>query len=58
MKTGKYYTSEELDGMPEGEMRDLLLKKQSELQEMYWRMKETKELLIAALQSLPKMIEL
>lgn len=58
MKTGKYYTSEELDGMSEGEMRDLLLKKQSELQEMYWRMKETKELLIAALQSLPKMIEL
>jgi len=57
MKTEKYYTGEELDGMSKNEMRDILLKKQSELQEMRWRMNEMKELLIAALQSLPKTIE-
>lgn len=58
MKTEKYYTGEELDGMFKNEVRDLLLKKQSELQEMRWRINETKELLIAALQSLPKMVKL
>jgi len=58
MKTERYYTSEELDGMSKNEMRDLLLKEQSELQEMRWRMIEIKELLTAALQSLPKMVKL
>jgi len=57
MKTEKYYTSEEIENMPPDELRELVRKQQAELQALRWSMNETKELIIAALQSLPKTIE-
>lgn len=58
MKTRKYYTSEEIENMPPDELRELVKDQQTQLEALRWSMNETKELLIAALQALPKMIEL
>lgn len=58
MKTRKYYTSEEIENMPPDELRELVKVQQAQLEALRWSMNETKELLIAALQALPKMIEL
>jgi len=58
MKTEKYYTSEEISGMQLDELRHLAEAGQAELEHLRWRIKEAESLLIAALQSLPKIIEL
>jgi len=58
MKTKKYYTSEEIENMPPGELRQLARGQQAQLEALRWSINETKELLIAALQALPKTIEL
>ena len=58
MKTKKYYTSEEIASMPEDELRNLVQDQQREIQALRWSMDDIKGLLIAALQSLPKTIEL
>jgi len=54
MKMGKYYTSEEIENMPPGELRQLVKDQQTQLEALRWSMEEVKELLIAALQALPK----
>jgi len=58
MKTKKYYTSEEIENMPPDELRQLVKDQQAQLEALRWSMNETKELIIAALQALPKTIEL
>ena len=59
MKTEKkYYTSEDLKGMGAEELRQIVQEKQQELEELRWRVKEIQELLIAAIQSLPKTLTL
>lgn len=58
MKTEKYYTSEEIESMPPDELRELVRDQQAELQALRWRVGDVKELLIAAIQVLPKTIEL
>jgi len=58
MKTKKYYTSEEIENMPPAELRELVKSQQAQLEALRWSTKETKELIIAALQVLPKTIEL
>jgi len=57
MKTEKYYTDKDFENMTGDDMRELVRKQQAELQALRWSMNETKELIIAALQSLPKTIE-
>jgi len=58
MQTKKYYTTEEISSMSEEELRQLVRSQQMEMQALQWRIKEVQELLIAALQSLPKKSEL
>lgn len=54
MKTKTYYTSEDLNNMTTEELKELVRDMQAELENSLWRMHETKELLIAAIQTLPK----
>lgn len=58
METKKYYTTEEITSMSEEELLQLIRSQQIELQALRWKTKEVQELLIAALQSLPKKSEL
>jgi len=58
MKIRKYYTSEEIANMPPDELRELVKSQQTQLEALRWSTEETKELIIAALQALPKTIEL
>jgi len=58
METKKYYTTEEINSMSEEELRQLASSQQAEAQVLRWRIKEVQELLITALQSLPKKNEL
>jgi len=58
MKTEKYYTDKDFENMTGDDMRELVRKQQAELQALRWSVGDVKELLIAALQSLPKTIEL
>ena len=58
MKTEKYYTNEEIGNMSVDELRNLVQDQQREIQALRWSMDDIKGLLIAALQSLPKTIEL
>ena len=58
MKTEKYYTNEEIEHMSVDELRNLVQDQQREIQALRWSMDDIKGLLIAALQSLPKTIEL
>ena len=58
MKTKKYYTNEEIEHMSIDELRNLVQDQQREIRELHWSMDDIKGLLIAALQSLPKSIEL
>ena len=58
MKTKKYHTNEEIENMSVDELRNLVQDQQREIRELRWSIDETKELLIAALQALPKSIEL
>jgi len=58
METKKYYTTEEINSMSEEELRQLASSQEAVAQVLRWRIKEVQELLIAALQSLPKKDEL
>lgn len=58
MKTEKYYTNEDFKSMTVDTLRELVRKQQDELQALRWRVDDVKELLIAALQALPKTMEL
>ena len=58
METKKYYTTEDTNSMSQEELRQLVRSQQIEMQALQWRIKEVQELLIAALQSLPKKSEL
>ena len=59
METGKkYYTSEDLEGMENEELRQIVREKQQEAESLRWSMKNIQELLIAAIQSLPKTLTL
>jgi len=58
MKTKKYYTSEEIENMPPDELRELVRDQQARLEALRWSTEEIKELIIAALQALPKTKEL
>lgn len=58
MKAKKYYVKEEIDSMDMNQLRELVGEQQEEIQKLLWDIKDTKELLIAAIQSLPKTIEL
>lgn len=58
MKTEKYYTDKDFESMTVDDLRELVRKQQAELQALRWRVDDVKELLIAALQALPKTIEL
>lgn len=57
MKTKKYYTDQDLESMTVNDLRELVKKQQTEMQTLRWCVDSVKELLIAALQSLPKTIE-
>ena len=59
METGKrYYTIEDLEGMENEELRQIVREKQQEAESLRWSMKNIQELLIAAIQSLPKTLTL
>lgn len=58
MKAKKYYIKEEINSMDIDQLRELVGEQQEEIQKLLWSIKDTKELLIAAIQSLPKTIEL
>lgn len=58
MKTEKYYTDKDFESMTVDDLRELVRKQQAELQALRWCVDDVKELLIAALQALPKTIEL
>lgn len=58
MKAKKYYIKEEINSMDIDQLRELVVEQQEEIQKLLWSIKDTKELLIAAIQSLPKTIEL
>ena len=59
MKTEKkYYTSEDLKGMGAEELRQIVQEKQEEVENLRWSVREIQELLIAAIQSLPKTLTL
>lgn len=58
MQTKKYYTIDEINSMSEEELRQLVRSQQIEMQALQWKIREAQELLIAALQSLPKKSEL
>lgn len=58
MKAKKYYIKEEINSMDIDQLRELVGEQQEEIQQLLWNIKDTKELLIAAIQSLPKTIEL
>ncbi|MCD7712070.1 MAG: hypothetical protein LUJ25_05030 [Firmicutes bacterium] len=59
MKTEKkYYTSEDLKGMGAEELRQIVQEKQQEIESLRWSVREIQELLIAAIQSLPKTLTL
>ena len=58
METKKYYTTEDINSMSQEELRQLAKSQQIEIQALQWRIKEVQELLIAALQTLPKKSEL
>jgi len=58
MKTEKYYTDKDFESMTVDDLRLLVKKQQAELQTLRWCVGDVKELLIAAIQVLPKTIEL
>jgi len=58
METKKYYATEEITSMSKEELLQVIRSQQIELQALRWETKEVQELLIAALQSLPKKSEL
>lgn len=59
MKTEKkYYTGEELEGMRAEELRQIVWEKEQEVEKLRWSVREIQELLIAAIQSLPKTLTL
>lgn len=58
METKKYYTTEDINSMSQEELCQLVRSQQTEMQALQWRIKEVQELLIAALQTLPKKSEL
>lgn len=59
MKTEKkYYRGEDLEGLGAEELRQIVQEKQQEIECLRWSVKEIQELLIAAIQSLPKTLTL
>lgn len=59
MKTKEiYYTNENLESMSSEELREVVKEQQQELQTLRWNLKDVQELLIAAIQSLPKTVKL
>ena len=58
MKIERYYTDKDLEEMTVSELGEIVKSQQMQLQTLYWRLRDTKEFLIAALQALPQTVKL